>query len=155
MSKNSFNIGSFSLTQRFHEEGKRQNINLQRRQEISKNLNESNTFVSVLKFGRIETSRLAMTSKNTHWSPDTHKHPAAASRESSCSHSVRQPRRADYSPNYTPSPNYPIIKPLAVSHHINWVPPLRQFVQSQSATGSLFFWGGFLHFLASTIPLLE
>lgn len=79
-----------------------------------------------------------MTSKNTHSAPDTHKHPSPASRESSCSHSLQPRRRADYSPNYTPSPNYPIIKTLAVSHHINWVPPLCQFVWSQSATGVFF-----------------
>lgn len=80
-----------------------------------------------------------MTSNNTHSPADTHKHPSAASRESSCSHSLQRRRRADRSPNYTPSPNYPIIKTLAVSHHINWVPPLCQFVWSQRATG-VFFW---------------
>lgn len=80
-----------------------------------------------------------MTSNSTRSAPDTHKHPSAASRESSCSRPLRRRRRADCSPNYTPSPNYPIIKTLAVSHHINWVPPLCQFVWSQSATG-VSFW---------------
>ena len=48
---------------------------------------------------------------------------------------LQQPASTDYSPNYPPSSNYPIIKPLAVSHHINMVPPTCQFVQCQDATG--------------------
>ena len=103
--------------------------------KISKNPIEWNRFIKHHRlFYSLEELKV-LAAGNTHRGPDTHKHRSAASGESSCSHPLQQRHQAGYSSNYTPSTNYPIIKPLAVSHHINWVPPSWQFVQSQSATG--------------------